>query len=244
MKLKHFSPPLLCLLAVLAMVTLVVAPGTRLAAQPSVEDKKISMLSEALRARDAGDYAAADRKLAELAVIVPNDASVTRLRTEIAAAARARLAADERAASEAAERASQRAAAQQAQATAASSRPPVAEAPPMIDVKIPEASSRAATATGSAPVVYNATPSAEAEADALVAAESARINAALTEAKALRATARAQLRDGNFEAALVTLDTALAALPINSLTQKNHRRAQARQSLRSLRPRPGPARPW
>jgi general secretion pathway protein D len=239
MKFKHLSSPLVYLL-VAAVVLALVVPAGRLLAQSSTEDKKIRLLAEALRARDAGDYVAADNKLAELAVIVPNDPSIVRFRSELAAAARARQAAALRAAEEASERAAQQARTAAATPAPAPARPlAAAEAPPMIDVKIPEPAPRSVpaqapapvrSATPAAPVVFNSPPAAEsasavsaaaeAEADALVAAESARISAALARAKAQRATAKSQARDGEFEAALATLDLALAGLPVNSLTRK------------------------
>jgi general secretion pathway protein D len=64
------------------------------------------------------------------------------------------------------------------------------------------------------------TASAEAEADALVAAESARIKTALANATTQRATARTQAASGQYAEALATLQAAQAALPSNALTQK------------------------
>ncbi|MEI8089871.1 MAG: type II secretory pathway, component PulD [Opitutaceae bacterium] len=64
------------------------------------------------------------------------------------------------------------------------------------------------------------TASAEAEADALVAAESARIKTALANATTQRATARSQAASGQYAEAFATLDAAQAALPANALTQK------------------------
>lgn len=212
MKSKLLARPLLSLLVVALAVTLAV-PAGHLFAQTANEDRKIRLMADALRYRDAGDYAAAERQLAQLAALVPNDASVVRLRSEIAAAARAREAAALRSAEEAARPAPV--------APAPVATPPAAEAPAMIDVKIPEPSARPAPA---APTPQEsaaaASAAAEAEADALVAAETARITTALANAKAQRATARAQARDGQFTAALNILDAALAALPANSLTQK------------------------
>ncbi len=65
------------------------------------------------------------------------------------------------------------------------------------------------------------TASAEAEADALVAAESARIKSALANATTQRATARTQAASGQYAEALATLQAAQAALPVNALTQKS-----------------------
>ena len=64
------------------------------------------------------------------------------------------------------------------------------------------------------------TASAEAEADALVAAESARIKTALANATTQRATARTQAAIGQYAEALATLQVAQAELPTNALTQK------------------------
>ena len=65
------------------------------------------------------------------------------------------------------------------------------------------------------------TASAEAEADALVAAESARIKSALANATTQRANARTQAASGQYAEALATLQAAQAALPVNALTQKS-----------------------
>jgi general secretion pathway protein D len=64
------------------------------------------------------------------------------------------------------------------------------------------------------------TASAEAEADALVVAESARIKTALANATTQRATARTQAASGQYAEALATLQVAQAELPTNALTQK------------------------
>ncbi|MDP3069026.1 MAG: hypothetical protein Q8N18_02000, partial [Opitutaceae bacterium] len=68
--------------------------GVGLAAQPAFAqnqtDAKIRLMSEALRARDAGDLAGAQKALAQLATIAPNDPAAQRLRAEIEAAATAR----------------------------------------------------------------------------------------------------------------------------------------------------------
>ena len=64
------------------------------------------------------------------------------------------------------------------------------------------------------------TASAEAEADALVVAESARIKTALANATTQRATARTQVASGQYAEALATLQVAQAELPTNALTQK------------------------
>ena len=50
-------------------------------------DAKIRLMAEALRARDAGDLAGAQRALAQLAAVAPDDKAVQRLRAEIEAQA-------------------------------------------------------------------------------------------------------------------------------------------------------------
>ena len=202
MKSKLPSPPFLYLLVAVALVALA-GPVGRLLAQTPTEDKKIRLMADGLKARDSRDYATAESKFAELAAIVPNDPTVARLRSEVAALERARQTAAARPVEE--------------PVPVATAAPAPAAAPEMIDVKI-NAPARPAAAPVHAPAA--AANAAEAEADALVAAETARINAALADAKGRRATARQQARDGQFPDALNTLDTALAALPVNSLTQK------------------------
>ena len=203
MKSKLFTPPLLALLAIVTVVTLA-APAGQLFAQGSAEDRKIRLMAEVLRLRDVRDFTGAEAKLAELAAIVPNDASVARLRNEITAAARA--------AAEAAARPAPVVAAAPLAITAPAS--VSADRPAMIDVKIPNAAPRGAANPAAEAAA------AEAEADALVAAESARISAALEVAQAQRIAARTQAQDGQFNEALGTLDSALAGLPMNSLTRK------------------------
>ena len=207
MKSKFPVRSLLSLLLAVTVVSIAV-PAGRVFAQSSAEDRKIRLMADVLRLRDAGDYAGALISLDQLSAVAPNDASVARLRSEITSAARAR------------EAAAQRAAAAPAPAHVASPAP-VASAsnvPAMIEVKIPDAAPRSASPAVESAAAASA--AAEAEADALVAAESARISAALAGAATQRATARAQGADGQFAAAIATLDTALASLPMNSLTQK------------------------
>lgn len=233
MKNRLLTPPLLALLAV--AVFAVAPPVVRVAAQSQTE-AKIRLMSEALRARDAGDLPAAQQALAKLAALAPNDAAVQRLRTEIETqavaqqAALARQAAEEKAVAE--RLAAQRAAAERAaaaapppapvpsreqvrsRATAAPAAPvvrspaPAPEPGPMVDVKIPEPGQ---------PVVA---PTPEQEAEALARAESRRIGELMANAQTQLATARAQLRDGQAEAAIATVDAALGLLPVNPLTQK------------------------
>src|SRR5688572_13649244 len=95
-------------------------------------DAKIRLMSEALRARDAGDLAAAQQALAKLASLSPNDPAVQKLRAEIEAQAVAQQnALAQRAAAEAAAAAAAQAAADRAkQATADRPTQPVTVANP------------------------------------------------------------------------------------------------------------------
>ncbi|MCX6956321.1 MAG: type II secretory pathway, component PulD, partial [Verrucomicrobia bacterium] len=169
-------------------------PAGRVVAQ-SQTDVKIRLMSETLRARDAGDLDTAQKTLNQLIALSPNDPSVQRLRSELEALRAAKVAAAS-------------APAPAAPAPAA----PAPAAPAMIDVKIPEPG-QVAPSAGRAP-----TP--EEEAEALARAESARITAAVSAAQTQLSAARSQLRAGQPDNALATLDAALASLPSNPLTQK------------------------
>ena len=189
---KYALPTSLYVLLAAALVALAV-PAGRVVAQ-SQTDVKIRLMSEALRARDAGDLDTAQQALAKLAALSPNDPSVLRLRNELDA-----------------QRAAQSAAAARAAATPAPAPAPV-PAPAMIDVKIPE--------PGQIPPSAPRGPTPDEEAEALARAEAGRLSAALANAQAQLSAARAQLRAGQPDEALTTLDAALASLPANPLTQK------------------------
>src|SRR3954467_12659449 len=87
MNIPHFPKSLAIVFAAAALV--VAVPIARVVAQ-SETDAKIRLMSEALRARDAGDIPAAQKALAELAKIAPNHQKVEKLRAEIEAQASAR----------------------------------------------------------------------------------------------------------------------------------------------------------
>ena len=184
---------LFALLAALTFVAALALPGVRLAAQDATADKKIRLMAEVLRARDAGDFPGANRALDQVVALAPTDPSVGRLRAEIAALEKKREAAVARA------------------AEAPFNPPPApastAAAPVMIDVKIPEPGQ---------PVM-----NAEAEADALAAGETRRINGLIADVKPQQDAARAEARKGQLDLALARIDVALASLPSNSLTQKS-----------------------
>jgi general secretion pathway protein D len=203
------------LLVVLAAALLAAAVPLRQAFAQNPTDTKIRLMSEALRARDAGDLAGAQKALAQLASLAPDDKAVQRLRAEVEAQATAQAAALETARRVEAERAAAAAAAPISLApapvpVAPSSTPARVSTPAMIDVKIPE--------PGSTPP---AGPSAaEIEADAIARAEAARISQAIANGQTLLATARTQIRNNRPDEAIATIDAALGALPTNSLTTK------------------------
>ncbi len=169
--------------------------GAALLSQPAFAqnqtDAKIRLMAEALRARDAGDLAGAQKALAQLATVAPGDPAVQKLRTEVEAATTAR---------------SQQLAAQAAAAAAAAAPAPAPTParPAMVDVTIP--------APGQ--------PSPEAEAEALARAEAGRITQALATGQIQLDTARRQLRAGQLDQGIETLDAALNALPVNPTTQR------------------------
>jgi general secretion pathway protein D len=203
------------------VVLIVVLLGATVLTQPafaqSQTDTKIRLMSDALRARDAGDLAGAQKALAQLATLSPNDPAVQKLRSEIEAQAIAQQNA-------LAQRAAAEAAAVARPAPVEMAPPPVSSVPrqdaaapsrpAMIDVRIPEPGS-------TPPPVTPGTPSpADLEAEALSRAETNRISRLMAEAQTQLATARAQIRDNRPDEAIATVDAALAALPANSLTQK------------------------
>ena len=206
------------LLVVLAAALLAAAVPVKQAFAQSQTDSKIRLMSEALRARDAGDLAGAQKALTQLAAVSPNDPAVQRLRSEIEAQTAAQQAAAQRSAEQAAaaQLAAEQAAAARAQAAAAAPAPAAVATPAkapasaMIDVKIPEPGQ---------PVPPSG-PTPEQEAEALARAESARVATLMANAQTQLATARSQLRDGRADDALATVDAALGQLPVNPLTQK------------------------
>jgi general secretion pathway protein D len=213
-------------LVVLAAALLAASVPAPTAFAQNQTDAKIRLMSEALRARDAGDLAGAQKALAQLAVVSPNDPAVQKLRSEIEAQAvaqqnaRAQQAAAEQAVRQAAAQEIERKAAaaqgtgDRGQATAAPSpvsRPLSPEPRPLspeIDVRIPE--------PGQTPPPPTA---AEQEAEAIARAESGRIAGVIAAAQTHLSAARSQLRDGRAEDAIATIDATLATLPVNSLTQ-------------------------
>ncbi len=170
------------------------------AAQSSTTEAKIRLMSDALRARDAGDLAGARKALEQLTALSPNDPAVQKLRSEIETQAVAQQQA-------LAQRAAAREAALSAPPVPPAPTPPAAPAQ-MIDVRIPD--------PGQA-VVPSA---ADREAEALARAETARIIQLVADGEVQLAAVRRQLRAGQAEEAIASIDAALGSLPANPMTQK------------------------
>ena len=78
---KHFPSVSLVAASFVALLALAGSPG-RMLAQDQTE-VKIRLMSEALHARDTGDFVGAQKKLGDLLARAPNDLSVQRLRAEL-----------------------------------------------------------------------------------------------------------------------------------------------------------------
>ena len=179
--------------AALAAALLLAALPLRDARAQNATDAKIRLMAEALRARDAGDLAGAQRALAQLAAVAPEDKAVQRLRAEIETQAVAQQAANAR-----------QAATEKAAAAKASTA--------MVDVRIPET---APAASSPAP----AGPAPDQEAEAIARAEAARQTEVIAAGRQQLSAAREQLRGGRYDDAIVTIDAAVAGLPVNGATQ-------------------------
>jgi general secretion pathway protein D len=186
------------LLVVLAVALLASAVPLRTAFAQSPTDTKIRLMSEALRARDKGDLAAAQAALAQLTKLAPEDKAVQRLRAEVDAQA-----------------AAQQAPAAPAPTPVVETPAPAPTAPQMIDVRIPEPGHTPPSTAG-----VTGPAAAESEADAMARAEAGRISQLIANGQTQLATARSQIRNGHPDDAIATVDAALAAIPANPLTQK------------------------
>jgi len=222
-----------------ALAALGPAAGALFAETPT--DAKIRLMSEAFAARDKGDYATARAKLEAVLAIVPNDAGVRRLMSEL----------DTRqAAAEDARIAQQRAAAVVAAppeavptAAPAGQTPPSAQSGPGL-----AASADAANATlMTVPVITEGKPSPpppsnlpDGYAAALARVESAgvafahsegsaRLERLMVYVQAQRDLARLYARDGNFPLAMSTLDAAMASLKMSMGELRGERDDYARQ---------------
>jgi general secretion pathway protein D len=151
-------------------------------------ETKIRLMADALRARDSGDLDAAKKNLEELLVIAPNDATVQRLLAGVDASIAAR--------------ASGTAVAETSSGSAVSE---------PVEISYPP---KAATSGQSS--------SSEAESlsqpDALAKQENERIEGLIADARAKRGEARSLAKQGRFDEAAISLDTAINSLPSNPAT--------------------------
>ena len=184
-------------LAAPAMLAMVV-PTTPIQAQGQT-DTKIRLMSEALRARDAGDLDTAKKNLEELLAIAPADATVQRLLAGVDNAIAQRPAAPAAVTGEA--------------APAVEAAAPVAGEPS--EVSYPPKAQPAPAAVVAAKA---GSKSESAEADELVKQENLRIKGLLAETKTKRADARKLAKAGRYDDAAAVLDGAIAALPANTAT--------------------------
>ncbi|MCE2863822.1 MAG: hypothetical protein RIR76_493 [Verrucomicrobiota bacterium] len=190
MKTRHLTA---ALPAALAAALLLAALPVRDARAQNATDTKIRLMAEALRARDAGDLAGAQRALAQLAALAPDDRAVQRLRSEVETQAVAQQSDNAR---------------RVAAGKAAAARGPQA----MVDVRIPESAPAAATPAPSG-------PGPEQEAEAIARAEAARQTEVISAGRQQLADVREQVRAGRYDEAIVAIDAAIAGLPVNASTQ-------------------------
>jgi general secretion pathway protein D len=195
---------------------------------PDSSEVKIRLLTDALTARDRGDYATAKSKLEALQAIAPNDPTVRRILADVVA-----------------------------RQSAPPAPPPRPAPPPEPVIESPPAPAPATTPTAEAkpaaaipgqvvmPVVHvekSDTPDtapkdprspearrAAAAAEALLHANDAPLGRVMSYVEAQRALARTQARDQDYAAAIATLEAALDELqrPVNEL--RAERRAYAAQ---------------
>ena len=210
MKLPKLPKNLVVSLVTPAMLAMVVPPSALLAQGQT--ETKIRLMSEALRARDAGDLDTAKQNLEELLAIAPADATVQRLLAGVDAAI------------------SQRPAAAVATAPASEAAgTPAASAPETTGESAALAQAKAATENSKA-TDKSAEQAAAAEADALVKQENLRIKGLLAETKSKRAEARKLAKAGRYDEASAILDGAIAALPANPATAATHEDLKAEKN--------------
>ena len=215
MKLPKLPKNLVVSLVTPAMLAMVVPPSALLAQGQT--ETKIRLMSEALRARDAGDLDTAKKNLEELLAIAPADATVQRLLAGVDEAI------------------SQRPAAAVAAAPAATSETaPVVTSEAVVTteaVGAPAAIAQAKAATENSKATdKSAEQAAAAEADALVKQENLRIKGLLAETKSKRAEARKLAKAGRYDEASAILDGAIAALPANPATAATHEDLKAEKN--------------
>ncbi|WP_221030115.1 type II and III secretion system protein [Actomonas aquatica] len=158
-------------------------------AAQSRTETKIRLMADALRARDDGDLEAAERNLLQLVELAPNDPAVTRMLAAVQADLEA-------------ERARLRTAGNDTSGE--------------VEYSAPEPQSSNAGQLLAEAREREAAMAAEIA--ALAAAEEQRQRELLDAARSQLQDARRLAREGRFEAALATLDTAVRSLPENPLT--------------------------
>ncbi len=228
--------PAFFLLAVFA--ALGPAAGHLLAETPT--EVKIRLMSEALAARDKGDYPTAKLKLEAVLAMAPNDAGVRRLMTELET---------RQAAEEAARAAQQQAASVPPPAPEPSPETPkpaapLVQSPPAVAPATPAESSNATLMT--VPVITEGKPATappsnlpDGYAAALARVETAGVAFAHTDGparleklmvyvQAQRDLARLYARDGNYPLAMSTLDAAIASLKTSVSDLRAEREEYAR----------------
>ncbi len=214
MKLPKLPKNLALSLAAPAMLAMVV-PSTPMLAQGQT-DTKIRLMSEALRARDAGDLDTAKKNLEELLAIAPSDATVQRLLAGVDNAIAQRPATAP---------AADAAPATEAPAAAVEAAAPAASEP--AEVSFPPKAKPAPAVVAPAKA---GSKSESSEADELVKQENLRIKGLLAETKTKRADARKLAKAGRFDDAASVLDGAIAALPANTATSSTIADLQAEKN--------------
>ncbi|MBC8008733.1 MAG: type II secretory pathway, component PulD [Burkholderiales bacterium] len=193
----------LLLLATPVIFSLAV-PASKLVAQSQTETK-IRLMAEGLRARDNGDLATAKTNFEQLLVLAPNDVTVQRLLSGV----------------------------NESISKGAVPAAPVALASsePVEVVYDPSGKSKpAATSAADVPVVAvpvgainaNASESSSVAVDpasALAADEEARVNKLLAQSAVDAKVASRLAKDGDFDGASATYDSAIQSLPVNTLTE-------------------------
>lgn len=194
----------LLLLATPVMFSLAV-PASKLVAQSQTETK-IRLMAEGLRARDNGDLSTAKTNFEQLLVLAPNDVTVQRLLSGVNESIAKGTTAS-------------------VPAVAASSEPvevvydpsgktkpaatPAAEA---VEVAVPAAVTDAKASEPAAPAVVD-------QASVLAADEEARVKQLLANTAVEAKAANRLAKDGDFDGASATYDTAIRSLPVNTLTE-------------------------
>jgi general secretion pathway protein D len=205
MKMPKLPKSVALTLATPALISLVV-PAASLLAQGQT-DTKIRLMSDALRARDAGDLDTAKKNLEELLDIAPNDATVQRLLSGVNNSIASRPAAP---APDVTTPVPEVTAPSPAPAPAVIAEKPIASEPKEVSYP-PKPAPKAAPAKTPEQLAAD-------EAEQINKQENQRIKGLLAETKANRAQARKFANEGRFDDATAEIDKAIASLPVNSTT--------------------------